>query len=72
MTARRVGKRRSARAHVSWFHDVIRLRDVDLFGAQLGEIYTVFLRRVFALREVFAVEIDRSQGTADICYRRSG
>jgi cation transport ATPase len=72
MTASRTRKSgSSARVDVSWFDDVIRLRDEDLFGEQLGDPCLVFLRRVFGLREVISVEINRDQSTADIRYDRS-
>ena len=47
---------------------MIRLRDEDLFGEQLGDLCVTFLRRVFALGEVNWVEIDRDQSTAEIRY----
>jgi len=69
MTASRpVKSGSSARVDVSWFDDVIRLRDEDLFGEQLGDPCFIFLRRVFGLREVTSVEINRDQSTADIRY----
>ena len=69
MTASRVGKpSSSSRVGVSWSDGVIRLRDEDLFGKQLGDLCVVFLRRVFALGEVKWVEIDRDQSTAEIHY----
>jgi len=69
MTASRARKRSSsARVGVSWSDGVIRLRDEDLFGKQLGDLCAVFLRRIFALDEVKWVEIDRDRSTAEIRY----
>ena len=69
MTASRVEKpSSSSHVGVSWSDGVIRLRDEDLFGEQLGDLCVVFLRRVFALGEVKWVEIDRDQSTAEIHY----
>jgi cation transport ATPase len=58
----------SSHAGVSWSDGVIRLRDEDLFREQPGELCMTFLRRVFTLREVKWVEIDRGQSTAQIHY----
>ena len=69
MRASRAGKSgSSARVDVSWFDDVIRLRDEDLFGEHLGDPCVVFLCRIFGLSEVTSVEINRVQSTADIRY----
>jgi cation transport ATPase len=69
MSASRAGKSgSSAQVDVSWFDDVIRLRDEDLFGEHLGDPCVVFLCRIFGLSEVTSVEINRDQSTADIRY----
>jgi cation transport ATPase len=71
MTARQAGKTSSSPpVDVSWFDDVIRLRDKDLFGEELSDRCVVFLRRVFGLSEITSVEINRDQFTADIRYER--
>jgi cation transport ATPase len=52
---------------ISWSTGTLRLRDEDLFGDRLSELCPTFLRRIFALREVKFVEIDRQLHTAEIC-----
>ncbi len=52
---------------ISWSTGTLRLRDEDLFGDRLSELCPTFLRRIFALREVKFVEIDRERHTAEIC-----
>ena len=68
-TGSQVSKPRStAPVLVSWSTGVIRLRNEDLFGKRLGELFVVFLRRIFALSEVKSVEIDRDEFTAEIRF----
>jgi cation transport ATPase len=52
---------------ISWSTGALRLHDEDLFGDRLGELCPIFLRRIFGLREVNSVEIDREEHTAEIC-----
>jgi cation transport ATPase len=51
---------------ICWSTGTLRLRDEDLFGDRLSELCPTFLRRIFALREVKFVEIDRERHTAEI------
>jgi cation transport ATPase len=68
-TVNRVSKLRStASIAISWSTGVLRLRDEDLFGNELGELCAIFLRRIFALHEVKSVEIDRKKITAEIRF----
>ena len=50
---------------------MVRLRDEDLFGERLAELCPIFLRRIFALREVKFVSINREGNTAEICLDTS-
>jgi cation transport ATPase len=69
MTASHVEKLgSSSRAGVSWAEGVVRLRDDDLFGEDLGERCVCFLRHVFTLSEIAWVEVDRNLSTAVIHY----
>jgi cation transport ATPase len=65
----RISKTQStAPVTINWSTKVLRLRDEDLFGERLGELCAVFLRRIFSLREVKSVEINRAEFTAEICF----
>ena len=58
----------SAPVVIFWSDGMVRLRDEDLFGEQLGELCAIFLRRVFALSEVKSVEIDHDEASAEIRF----
>ena len=58
----------SSRVGVSWAEGVIQLRDVDLCKKPLGDLFAIFVRRVFALAVVKRVEIDFDRSTVDIGY----
>ena len=56
---------------IAWSTGIVRLRDEDLFGERLAELCPIFLRRIFALREVKFVSIDPEGNTAEICLDTS-
>ena len=67
-TVGRVSNLRStAPITINWSSSILRLRDEDLFGERFGELCAIFLRRIFSLREVKSVEINRDKFTAEIC-----
>ena len=51
---------------INWSTKVLRLRDEDLFGERLNELFAVFLHRIFSLHSVKSVEINRHRFTAEI------
>ncbi|MDR3620101.1 MAG: hypothetical protein P4L85_12180 [Paludisphaera borealis] len=55
---------------VVWSDRTLTLRDEDLFGMRASALSEQFLRRVFHVEDVRSVEVDRSQATALVHYKR--